>query len=120
MTDSQQDVNRQFLLAARPQGMVKESDFEYRETPVPEIGPDQVLIRTTRISLDPSMRGQMENRADYVAGVNARMATWREEVAPRLTSEEVPVNMARMVNELNLAMTLKKWFDHLRSTVYIS
>jgi NADPH-dependent curcumin reductase CurA len=61
------DVNRQFLLAARPVGMVKESDFEYREAPVPELRDGQVLIRTEYLSLDPSMRGQMENRADYVA-----------------------------------------------------
>jgi NADPH-dependent curcumin reductase CurA len=61
------DVNRQFLLAARPEGMVKESDFEYREVPVPQPADGQVLIRTSHISLDPSMRGQMENRADYVA-----------------------------------------------------
>jgi NADPH-dependent curcumin reductase len=63
-------VNRQFLLAARPSGMVKETDFEYREVPVPEIGDHQVLIKTSYISLDPSMRGQMENRADYVAPLN--------------------------------------------------
>lgn len=61
------EVNRQFLLAARPQGMVKEADFEYREAPVPEPPEGQVLVRTRYISLDPSMRGQMENRADYVA-----------------------------------------------------
>jgi NADPH-dependent curcumin reductase CurA len=61
------NVNRQFLLAARPSGMVKESDFEYREVAVPEPGPGEVLIRTRYVSLDPSMRGQMENRADYVA-----------------------------------------------------
>jgi NADPH-dependent curcumin reductase len=60
-------VNRQFLLAARPSGMVRESDFQYREVPVPEIDDHEVLIRTSYISLDPSMRGQMENRADYVA-----------------------------------------------------
>lgn len=61
------EINRQFLLAARPQGMVKESDFEYREVPVPQPVEGQVLIRTEYISVDPSMRGQMENRADYVA-----------------------------------------------------
>jgi len=61
------EINRQFLLAARPVGMVKETDFEYRETPVPELRDGEVLIRTSHISLDPSMRGQMENRADYVA-----------------------------------------------------
>jgi NADPH-dependent curcumin reductase len=60
-------INRQFLLAARPQGLVKESDFTYREVPVPEPAAGQVLIRTEYVSLDPSMRGQMENRADYVA-----------------------------------------------------
>ncbi len=61
------DVNRQFLLAARPRGMVKESDFEYRESAVPDIGENQVLVKASHVSLDPSMRGQMENRADYVA-----------------------------------------------------
>lgn len=60
-------VNRQFLLAARPSGMVKESDFEYREVAVPDIADDEFLVKTSYISLDPSMRGQMENRADYVA-----------------------------------------------------
>jgi NADPH-dependent curcumin reductase CurA len=64
---SQRSVNRQFRLAARPVGMVKESDFEYVESAVPTIADGEVLVRTRYISLDPSMRGQMENRADYVA-----------------------------------------------------
>ena len=59
--------NRQFLLAARPHGLVKESDFTFQEVDVPTPGPGEVLIKTLYISLDPSMRGQMENRADYVA-----------------------------------------------------
>ena len=57
-------TNQQFLIAARPKGMVKESDFEYRKTPLPDLQDGQFLVATTRISLDPSMRGQMENRAD--------------------------------------------------------
>src|SRR5262249_17739308 len=60
-------MNRQFRIAARPIGMVKETDFEYVETKVPDIRPGEARIKTTYISLDPSMRGQMENRADYVA-----------------------------------------------------
>jgi NADPH-dependent curcumin reductase len=60
-------VNRQFRIAARPVGMVKETDFAYAEVNVPEIADGQARIRTTYLSLDPSMRGQMENRADYVA-----------------------------------------------------
>ncbi len=59
--------NKQFLLNARPVGMVKQSDLKYHESPMPEPGEGEVLIKTTYLSLDPSMRGQMENRADYVA-----------------------------------------------------
>ena len=62
--------NRQFLLAARPVGMVKESDFDYVESPKPVAGEGEFVVRSTHISLDPSMRGQMENRADYVAPLN--------------------------------------------------
>ena len=61
------NMNRQFRIAARPVGMVKESDFGYGEEPVPALHDGEVLVRTTYLSLDPSMRGQMENRADYAA-----------------------------------------------------
>ena len=40
-------------------------------------------------------------RADYAAEVGARMAKWRAEVDHRLTSNESPINMARMIHELN-------------------
>mgnify|MGYP005623790589 FL=1 len=40
-------------------------------------------------------------RADYIAEANAGKAKWRADVDARLTSDEVPVNMARMVHELN-------------------
>ena len=40
-------------------------------------------------------------RADYAAEVKARMVKWRAEVDHRLTSDESPINMARMIHELN-------------------
>ncbi|MEM9744476.1 MAG: NADP-dependent oxidoreductase [Pseudomonadota bacterium] len=60
-------INRQFLLAARPQGMVKTSDLEPTTVPRPTPADGEVLVQVAYLSLDPSMRGQMENRADYVA-----------------------------------------------------
>lgn len=60
-------INRQFLIAARPSGMVKESDFEYHEAPIPEPGEGEVLVRTLMVAVEPALRGQMENRADYAA-----------------------------------------------------
>jgi acetolactate synthase I/II/III large subunit len=40
-------------------------------------------------------------RAAYITEIGAGKAKWRAEVEERLTSDEVPVNMARMVHELN-------------------
>jgi NADPH-dependent curcumin reductase CurA len=39
------DVNRSWRLAARPQGMIKDSDFTWREDPVPEhLGEGEILV----------------------------------------------------------------------------
>jgi acetolactate synthase-1/2/3 large subunit len=43
-------------------------------------------------------------RADYAAEVPQRMKTWLDEAAPRLRSDETPINMARMIDELNRLM----------------
>jgi hypothetical protein len=59
------DINRQFLLAARPEGMIKESDFRYNEAPMPEPADGEVLVKVEYISLDPSMRGQMQSNVAY-------------------------------------------------------
>jgi len=55
------DVNRSWRLAARPQGMIKDSDFTWREDPVPEhLGEGELLVRTLYLSVDPTQRGWME------------------------------------------------------------
>ncbi|MCY4350252.1 MAG: thiamine pyrophosphate-binding protein [Thiotrichales bacterium] len=41
------------------------------------------------------------DRADYATEVTERMTRWRAEVDHRLTSDESPINMARMIHELN-------------------
>jgi len=51
--------NRQWLLAARPQGLIKESDFRWNETAVPPLGDGQLLIRNLALSFDPTQRGWM-------------------------------------------------------------
>ena len=60
-------MNRQIVLAARPHGEPKESDFRLVETPVPEPGPGQMLLRTLYLSLDPYMRGRMSAGPSYAA-----------------------------------------------------
>jgi len=50
-------INRQWLLARRPVGMVSPSDFEFKQEPVPELVDGQYLVRNLYISFDPTMPG---------------------------------------------------------------
>ena len=63
-------VNRQFVLAARPVGMPKESDFSLVEAPIPALASGQILLRTLYLSVDPYMRGRMTGIRTYADPVN--------------------------------------------------
>jgi hypothetical protein len=58
------ETNTQILLAARPKGEPKDSDFRRVETPIPEPGPGEVLLRTIYLGLDPVIRLRM-NEGSY-------------------------------------------------------
>jgi len=58
-------TNKQVLLANRPTGWVQESDFRVVETPVPDPGPGQMLVKIHWLSLDPYMRGRMSTGKSY-------------------------------------------------------
>ncbi len=64
-----QRVNRRIVLAARPVGRPKTSDFRLETVPVPEPADGQVLLRTIYLSLDPYMRGRMHDGPSYAASV---------------------------------------------------
>ena len=64
------DRNRRITLAARPEGRPKATDFELVETPVPQPGPGQLLSRTIYLSLDPYMRGRMNQSVGYAPTVD--------------------------------------------------
>ena len=62
-------VNRQFRLAARPVGLPKASDWTLVEKPAPQPGEGEFLVRIEYISLDPAMRGWMNEGKSYVPPV---------------------------------------------------
>lgn len=62
-------INHQFRLAARPVGLVKRSDFNVTEEAVKDPGPGQVLVKVLYISLDPAMRGWMNEGRSYIEPV---------------------------------------------------
>ena len=58
-------TNKQILLASRPEGEASVANFKLREMAVPEIGDGQVLVRHHFLSLDPYMRGRMNEGKSY-------------------------------------------------------
>src|ERR1700757_4333170 len=59
------EKTRQILLAARPSGQAKLSDFKLREVSLPSPGDGELLLRGCFLSLDPYMRGRMDDRESY-------------------------------------------------------
>jgi len=62
-------LNKQFKLASRPVGAATRSNFEYLETAIPTPGEGEVLVKTLYISLDPAMRGWMNEGKSYIKPV---------------------------------------------------
>src|SRR5450631_3878481 len=60
---------RRIVLASRPTGEPKPSDFRIEDIAVPTPGEGQVLLRTIWLSLDPYMRGRMSDAPSYSAPV---------------------------------------------------
>jgi len=62
-------MNRQWLLAKRPVGMVQESDFELVSNPIPSPGDGELLIRNRMLAFEPAMRGWMDDKPNYIPPV---------------------------------------------------
>ncbi|MEB0025369.1 NADP-dependent oxidoreductase [Pseudomonas sp. MH9.2] len=63
-------TNRQFLLAKRPSGAASRDDFTFQQVPVGEVAAGQVMVENEYLSLDPAMRGWMNEGKSYIAPVN--------------------------------------------------
>ena len=61
--------NKRIVLASRPIGEPKASDFRIENIPIPTPGKGQVLLRTIWLSLDPYMRGRMSDAPSYAPPV---------------------------------------------------
>ena len=60
-------INQQILLASRPQGEATADNFRLVQTPLAELQEGQVLVRHHYLSLDPYMRGRMNDSKSYAA-----------------------------------------------------
>ena len=62
-------TNRQVRLAQRPEGAATRDDWQFSDEPVGEPGEGGVLVQTLSLSLDPAMRGWMNEGKSYIAPV---------------------------------------------------
>ena len=62
-------TNRRIVLAARPQGAPQSSDFSMISEPIPDLGEGEIISRTIYLSLDPYMRGRMNEGKSYAVPV---------------------------------------------------
>jgi NADPH-dependent curcumin reductase CurA len=93
--------NQQVLLARRPRGAVAEDDFRLVETEVPPVGEGQLLTRVHWLSLDPYMRGRMDESKSYAAPqplgevmIGGTVAEVVESKNPRFSPGDFVVGMA--------------------------
>lgn len=59
-------TGKEILLAARPDGAPTAANFELAERPLPVLGEGQILVRNTWMSVDPYMRGRMDDKESYI------------------------------------------------------
>ena len=78
---------RQIVLAARPKGRPQVTDFRLEETAIPAPASGQLLLETQYLSLDPYMRGRMDDRKSYATPVRLGDVMGGEAVARVLVSK---------------------------------
>ncbi|MFZ6730348.1 NADP-dependent oxidoreductase [Undibacterium sp. Ji42W] len=67
MTTASQLSYQRIVLASRPKGQVVPENFRLESLPVPELKDGELLVRNHYMSLDPYMRGRMEDAKSYAA-----------------------------------------------------
>jgi NADPH-dependent curcumin reductase CurA len=69
MSTTATTTNRQYRLARRPSGMPVHDDWSFTSEPVGELDDGGIVVRTLALSLDPAMRGWMNEGKSYIAPV---------------------------------------------------
>ncbi len=63
-------INKKIILKKSPVGVPENTDFQIAESSLPEIGENEMMIKTIHLSLDPYIRGVITGRHIYSEKVN--------------------------------------------------
>ena len=103
------DACLQIVLASRPQGKPSLDNFRAEEAPMPACPKGGLLLRTLILSLDPYMRGRMDDRKSYAEPVAIGAPMTGESVAEVIASD----HLGFVVGDIVLAPT--GWVTHAAS-----
>jgi NADPH-dependent curcumin reductase CurA len=90
--------NRQLLLRERPTGEVGAEHFELVETPTPEPGDGEVLVRTQWLSFDPAQRGRLNDVRSYVPPVALGAVMEADGIGEVVVSNVAGVEVGQLVH----------------------
>lgn len=94
-------LNRRFLLARRPDGMPVAADFELKDDETPELLEGQFLIQNRYASLDPAMRGWMDDAPSYMPPIPLGEAVRASTVGVVVESRVADFPVGQWVSGLN-------------------
>jgi NADPH-dependent curcumin reductase CurA len=90
-------VVKQIVLASRPNGQPKAANFRLEEVPMPKLPPGGLLLRVLYLSLDPYMRGRMDDAKSYAKSVGVGEVMTGESVCEVLASDRSGVSAGDIV-----------------------
>ena len=100
---------KQIVLASRPKGLPTHENFRLQDVPMPELPPGGLLLRVLYLSLDPYMRGRMDDRKSYAKPVGLGEVMTGESVCEVIESDQA----GYAVGDIVLAHT--GWRTHAAS-----
>ena len=100
---------KQIVLASRPKGLPTHENFRLQDVPMPELSRGGLLLRVLYLSLDPYMRGRMDDRKSYAKPVGVGEVMTGESVCEVIASDQA----GYAVGDIVLAHT--GWRTHAAS-----
>jgi NADPH-dependent curcumin reductase CurA len=88
---------KQIVLASRPKGLPTRENFRLEEAPMPELPQGGLLLRVLYLSLDPYMRGRMDDRKSYAKPVGLGEVMTGESACEVIASDQADYHVGDIV-----------------------
>src|ERR1700720_2891976 len=88
---------KQIVLASRPKGLPTHENFRLQDVPMPELPRGGLLLRVLYLSLDPYMRGRMDDRKSYARAVGLGAVMTGESVYEVIASDQAGYHVGDIV-----------------------